>query len=245
MTAAMTPSSLQSGIAIWRQIAETLSGEISAGAWPPGAKLPTEAELARRFGVNRHTLRRAVADLADRGLVRVEQGRGTFVAEDVVEYAVGERPRFAETLNSQHRAPGGRLLRAIRLPADERVALALKVRRGTTVVLIERLGEADGKPLSISNHYFPASRFPGLISYYGEEGSITRSLARCGLADYLRLQTRVRARRATAEEIRMLQVPPHTPILETEAINVDPDGKRIEFGVSRFASSRIELLFES
>lgn len=241
----MTEPALQTGISIWRQIAETLSREIDAGVWPSGGRLPTEAELSRRFGVNRHTLRRAIADLADRGIVRVEQGRGTFVSEDVVEYAVGDRPRFAETLNSQRRAPGGRLLRALRVPADERIATALKLRRGTAVILIERLGDADGRPISISSHYFPASRFPGLISYYGEEGSITRSLARCGLRDYLRLTTRVRARRATAEELRMLQMSAHTPILETEAINIDPDGKRIEFGISRFASGRIELLFES
>jgi GntR family phosphonate transport system transcriptional regulator len=241
----MTSVDTRSGVAVWRQISETLAGEIAGGVWPAGARLPTESALAQRFGVNRHTLRRAMAELAERGLVRVEQGRGTFVAEDVVEYAVGERPRFAETLNSQRRAPGGRLLRALRLPADERVAKALKLRKGTAVVLIERLGDADGRPISISSHYFPAARFPGLISWYEREKSITRSLARCGLDDYLRLSTRVRARRATAEEARMLSLPAHTPVIETEAINGDPDGRRIEFGISRFASNRIELLFES
>ena len=241
----MTPIDTQAGVAIWRQISETVAGEIAAGVWSAGARLPTEAALAQRFGVNRHTLRRAMAELAERGLVRVEQGRGTFVAEDVVEYAVGERPRFAETLNSQRRAPGGRLLRALRLPADDRVAEGLKIRKGAAVVLIERLGDADGRPISISSHFFPAARFPGLVSWYEQEKSITRALARCGLDDYLRLTTRVRARRATAEEARMLQLPANTPVLETEAINVDPDGKRIEFGISRFASNRIELLFES
>ena len=241
----MTPIDTQAGVAIWRQISETVAGEIAAGVWPAGGRLPTEAALAQRFGVNRHTLRRAMAELAERGLVRVEQGRGTFVAEDVVEYAVGDRPRFAETLNSQRRAPGGRLLRALRLPADERVCEGLKVRKGASVVLIERLGDADGRPISISSHYFPAARFPGLISWYEQEKSITRALAHCGLDDYLRLTTRVRARRATAEEARMLQLPANTPVLETEAINVDPDGKRIEFGISRFASNRIELLFDS
>ena len=241
----MTPIDTQAGVAIWRQISETVAGEIAAGVWSAGARLPTEAALAQRFGVNRHTLRRAMAELAERGLVRVEQGRGTFVAEDVVEYAVGERPRFAETLNSQRRAPGGRLLRALRLPADDRVAEGLKIRKGPAVVLIERLGDADGRPISISSHFFPAARFPGLVSWYEQEKSITRSLARCGLDDYLRLTTRVRARRATAEEARMLQLPANTPVLETEAINVDPEGKRIEFGISRFASNRIELMFES
>ena len=236
---------MQTGIAVWRQIAETLAGDIAGGAFGPGEKMPTEAALAQRFAVNRHTVRRAIADLVDRGMVRVEQGRGTFVAEDVVEYAVGDRPRFAEIISSQRRAPGGRLLRAQRLPADEQVAAALRIKRGTPVHMIERLGEVDDRPISISSHYFPAKRFPGLIHYYQEEQSITRSLARCGLSDYLRLTTRVRARRASAEELRTLQLTPNTPVLETEAINTDTDGKRIEFGISRFAANRIELIFDS
>jgi len=62
--------------ALWSAIAATLTAEISAGHYRPGDKLPTEAALAARFGVNRHTVRHALADLADRGLVRSRRGRG-------------------------------------------------------------------------------------------------------------------------------------------------------------------------
>ena len=71
----------RSGLPIWRQIADTISSEISTSVYAPGQKLPTESELATRFGVNRHTVRRAVASLQDVGLLRVEQGRGTFVSD--------------------------------------------------------------------------------------------------------------------------------------------------------------------
>ena len=169
------------GVAIWKQIAETLEKDISAGGFKPGEKMPTEAILSERFRVNRHTVRRAIGDLTARGLVRVEQGRGTFVAEDVVEFVVGERTRFTELLV---------------LPADETVADNLKIRRGTKVIMIERLGEADGRPISVGCHYFPAKRFPRLIEYLKDENSITRALARSGVPDYVRLSTRVRARPA-------------------------------------------------
>ena len=194
--------------------------------------MPTEAELAKRFGVNRHTVRRAVADLADRGLVRVEQGRGTFVTEDIVEFVVGERTRFMELLAAQKRAPGTRLLRAIELPADALVADNLGIRNGTRVIMIERLGEADGRPVSIGSHYFPARRMRGLIGHFEEERSITRALARIGIEDYVRLSTRVRSRRASSEEARLLKISPATPVLETFSVNCDTAGKRIEFGVS-------------
>ena len=106
------------GVAIWKQIAETLEKDISAGGFKPGEKMPTEAILSERFRVNRHTVRRAIGDLTARGLVRVEQGRGTFVAEDVVEFVVGESTRFTELLVSQRRTPGGHLLRALVLQRE-------------------------------------------------------------------------------------------------------------------------------
>ena len=62
------------GMALWRTIETTLAAEIAAGLFKPGDRLPTEAELSRRFAVNRHTLRRAMAALADAGKVRIEQG---------------------------------------------------------------------------------------------------------------------------------------------------------------------------
>ena len=233
------------GVAVWRQISQTLHRDISSGGYQPGEKMPTEAMLSKRFGVNRHTVRRAISDLVDRGLVRVEQGRGTFVAEDVVEFVVGERTRFTELMSAQQRTPGTRLIRAMELPAEEMVADNLKLRAGTKVVLIERLGEADGRPISIGSHYFPSRRLPGLIAAFEERRSITRALADIGISDYLRLSTRVRSRRATAEEAQLIKVSPATPVLETLAVNCDTDGRRIEFGVSRFASNRVELRFDT
>ena len=233
------------GVAVWRQISQTLHSDISSGGYQPGEKMPTEVMLSRRFGVNRHTVRRAISDLVDQGLVRVEQGRGTFVAEDVVEFVVGERTRFTELMTTQQRTPGTRLIRAIELPAEEMIAVNLKLRIGTKVVLIERLGEADGRAISIGSHYFPARRVPGLIAAFEERSSITTALSDIGISDYVRLSTRVRSRQATSEEAKLLKISLATPVLETLSINCDSNGKRIEFGVSRFASNRVELRFDT
>ena len=84
-----------SGVAVWRQIAQQLENGLRAGGIAAGTKLPTEIELAARFTVNRHTVRRAIADLAARGLVRVEQGRGTFLQDLVVDYPLRRRTSFS------------------------------------------------------------------------------------------------------------------------------------------------------
>lgn len=121
------------GVALWRQITQQMEREISGGQYGPGARLPTEAELAERFAVNRHTVRRAMEELEGRGLVRIEQGRGSFVAEDVVDYRLGPRTRFSEIIRRQNREPGGRVLRVEEVPAEATIADLLGIDRKSVV----------------------------------------------------------------------------------------------------------------
>src|SRR5271156_6672359 len=123
----------QVGLTLWRQIAEALRQEIGGPEYPPGARLPTEAELSARFAVNRHTVRRALEELSHGGLIRVEQGRGTFVAEDVLDYTVGTRTRFAEWIHRHNKDPSGRVLQRREIAADQTIAAALAIRPGARV----------------------------------------------------------------------------------------------------------------
>jgi GntR family phosphonate transport system transcriptional regulator len=242
----MTDPSLDrgSGMTLWLQIAARLEGEILGGTWKPGEQLPTEHALAGQFAVNRHTARRAIASLAEQGLVRIEQGRGTFVNEGVIDYRLGKRTRFSENLSAQKREASGRLLRAEELPAAQAVASALNLRKRTPVIMIERLGEADHRPINVSSHYFPKARFPNLAEYYAETGSITQALARSGITDYMRKSTKVTARAARAADARLLGQPTSRPILMTESINVDAAGTPIEYSVGRWASDRVQMVVE-
>src|SRR5271166_3129173 len=153
----------QDGVALWRQIATTLQERIGAGTYPPGKQLPSEGELSRRFAVNRHTVRRALEELSRGGLIRIEQGRGSFVAEDVIDYAVQPRTRFSEWIRRHNKEPSGRVLRLAEMAAHAHVATGLGIRTGAKVVVMERLGLADDRPVCLGSHYFPAARFCGLL----------------------------------------------------------------------------------
>jgi GntR family phosphonate transport system transcriptional regulator len=233
------------GVALWRQIQQAMEAEISGGGLQPGARLPTEAELSARFAVNRHTVRRAMEELEGRGLVRIEQGRGSFVAEDVLDYRLGPRTRFSENIRRQNRDPEGRILRVAEIQADAVLAEALGVRRGRAVILAERLALANGRPIVIGAHHFPAARFARIPALLAENASITAALAACGVPDYRRRVTRVTARLPTPEEAELLQQSRSRPVLVTEAVNTDPDGAVVDVTFARYAAGRVQLVVES
>jgi len=229
---------------IWQQIATTLRAEIAAGTPPPGGRLPSEAALAARFAVNRHTVRRALDALAREGLIQIAQGRGSFVAEDVLDYAIGPRTRFSEWIRRHNREPGGQVLRLIELPAEASVARGLGVAEGGPVILLERLGLADGRPVSLTTHHFPAALGPGLLDALRDWPGISAALAAIGIADYRRQVSRVTARAPTAEEAALLRIPRSRPLLVAENVNVDAAGRVVEFGLARYPTPRVQLVFE-
>src|SRR6187399_2465806 len=91
----------RSGVALWRQIADRIRIDIAAGVFGE-SRLPPETELSLRFGVNRHTVRAAIAALIQEGVLRAEQGRGTFIErKQRLAYPIGVRTRFSEGLQGQ------------------------------------------------------------------------------------------------------------------------------------------------
>ncbi len=233
------------GIAAWRQIADDIEADIAAGRLSAGTQLPTESQLALRFAVNRHTVRRGLADLARRGLVRATQGRGTFVEARPIPYPIGPRTRFSEIVSRAGREAGGRLLGAVTVSADPRVAAALGIEAGTPVIRLDTLRSADGTPISLGSGYFPLPRFERFGDAYLAYGSITRALASRGVADYRRLETRISARPAAGEEAASLDLAPGRLLLAVDSINVDADGTPIQFTHALFAADRTEIVVES
>ncbi len=237
MTAAPT-------VPLWRRIAHALTSEIGPGGLQPGARLPTEAQLSARFDVNRHTVRRAIEQMARAGLVRVEQGRGCFVADDVIEYPVRTRTRFNEWIRRQNREPTGQVLHVREQAASIQVSAGLGVERGSRVALFERLGLADGVPVSLASHWFSIPGLPGIFDALRTAPTITAALQSVGVDDYVRQSTKVSARLPSSVEANLLQVGRSRPLLVCENTNVDAAGQVVEFGIARYPSTRVQVVFE-
>jgi GntR family phosphonate transport system transcriptional regulator len=246
----MTPPSADdvargSGVALWKQIAERIEAEIVEGRLSPGARLPTEAELAERFGVNRHTLRRALATLTDQGLIEATPGRGTFVREPPLRYPIGPRTRFSEIVSAEGREPGGRVTGSRIEPATPDVAAALRIAPGDDVLRIEMVRDADGVPITVGSHWYVAERCRDLDLIAAATGSVTRALETIGLGDYRRMETRITARLADEEERRHLALAPGRTVIVVEAINGDAQRRPIQFSRARFSADRVQLVVKS
>jgi GntR family phosphonate transport system transcriptional regulator len=235
----------RTGIALWRQVADQIRQTVLTGL-AANERLPAEAELATRFGVNRHTVRSAIAALEKEGLLRAEQGRGTFLNDRKrLRYPIGRRTRFSSGLEDQAQTRSGKLLSSEILPAPPHVAAALSLPAGAPVIQLSTLSAADGVPVSAATSWFDASRFPKIAELYAETGSITASLARLGVDDYTRKTTAVEARHASSEDLDLLALSPGAIVLLTRAIDIDPDGRTVLYGESRFAADRVELLIDN
>jgi GntR family phosphonate transport system transcriptional regulator len=233
------------GVAVWRQIEQVLASEIAASGFGESGRLPSESELAKRFGVNRHTVRRAMLGLAAQGLVSVEQGRGTFVQPGAIDYTIGRRTRFTENLREQGHLARGTVLSTASMKAEPKVAKALGLRTGTLVYRTESLHAADGVPLTYAYAWYPAARFSGLPETLERTGgAFSEALAEYGVADYSRRWSRIGSTLPDAEVARRLNINRQQPVLWVENVDVDIEGLPIKYGITHFAADRVQLYVE-
>jgi len=233
------------GVTLWRRVADELERAIAIGSFKPGTKLPGELDLAERFDVNRHTVRRAIAALTERGLVRAERGSGTFVEAQRLAYPIRTRTRFSEIVGATGRAVGGRPIASATEEAEADIAKRLKLKAGTPVVRVELLRHADKIPICAATSWLPAQRFPDAAEVYAKTRSMTKTLAHFGVPDYARQSTRVTAGIVDQTDALRLEIAAGRPILVVDSVDADSDGRPVLTTHARFASDRIELVIET
>jgi GntR family phosphonate transport system transcriptional regulator len=236
----------QTGVALWRQIADRIREAITRGAYDETGMVPPETALAEQFGVNRHTVRSALAALAQEGIVRAVQGRGTLIERrERLNFPISKRTRFTTGISGQARETRGFLLAAAEESADAEVARWLKMRVGDTVIRLETTREADKRPVSRATSWFPAGRFGDIAETYRKTESITKAFALLGLQDYVRATTEITAAHADAGDIADLELTPGAILLITKAMNTDLDGVPVQYSITRFAADRVQFTIEN
>ena len=241
----MSMQDAASGVALWRQVADGIERGIANGTFVPGEKLPGETEIADTYRVNRHTVRRALATLAERGLVRAERGSGTYVEAQRLAYPLRSRTRFSEIVGAGGQEPRGQLIEASDDIATRELARELGLKTGAPLIRIEALRSADRTPISVSTAWLCAARFAGAGDVFANVRSMTKLLAHYGIRDYRRASTRITAAIADATDAARLDLALGRPVLVVDATDVDIQGKPIVTKRARFAAERVEFLVEN
>ncbi len=236
----------QNGVALWRQIADRIRTAIAGGDYDDTGKVPPEVVLAAQFGVNRHTVRSALAALAQEGIVQAVQGRGTLILrKERLNFPISRRTRFSQGIGDQAREKEGILLASSDEAATVDLAARLKLPVGARLIRLETLRKADRRPVSRATTWFPADRFAGIADAYQDSGSITAAFAAVGLPDYVRASTEITAVHADNDDLSSLELSPGAIVLVTRALNVDPDGVPVQYAVSRFPADAVQFTIEN
>ena len=228
----------------WSDIHDALQLEIEDGVLEPGARLPTEPELAALYDAGRHSVRRAIMELAKRGKVSIEQGRGTFVLPTPkIEYVIGRRTRLRRNLSAKGIEVSGEALGSETLPATDKVAESLGLAVGAPVIATRRLTRADGVPVSFGALHHDPARFADFPERRASLGSVTATYATYGIEDYLRGSTAVHSRPCTPDEARLLRQHKDLPVMVVRAIDILPDGTPIAFSEVIWSAARVRFTF--
>jgi len=241
----MTMQDAASGVALWRQVADGIERDIADGSFAAGERLPGEMEIAGIYRVNRHTVRRALATLAERGLVRAERGSGTYVEAPRLAYPLRSRTRFSEIVGAGGREPQGQLIGASQEVATRELARQLGLKAGEPLIRIEALRLADRTPICVGTTWLAAERFPEAGRVYESVRSMTKVLTHYGVRDYRRASTHVTAAIVDATDAARLDLALGRPVLVVDSTDVDADGRPLLTTRARFAAERVEFVVEN
>ncbi|MFP4609566.1 MAG: phosphonate metabolism transcriptional regulator PhnF [Thiohalophilus sp.] len=225
---------------LYRQIRDELLKDIRE-LYQPGDTLPSETELAQRFGVNRHTLRRAVDELVADGLVERYHGKGVFILEPAINYVIGSKTRFTETLANLGHTTDSRVLRKQVMPARRGVASRLQIEEGVQVIFIETLRQVEDSPFCIISHFIPLHTCPAIMSLYNS-GSLHEFLKYNYGIELKRSESTISAVLPEADDARLLNMSRQSPVLRVKSLNLELNSDRpVEYAITRFRGDAAQL----
>lgn len=227
------------------RLKEAIREEIAS--WDPGAPIPSEAELCELHHVSRTTVRKAIDDLANEGLLYRIQGKGTYVAatrvrERFVQFTAG----FYEDMMARDIPFKTDVLEQSVVAAAKEIAGSLRLAVADRVLKIKRLRFVNDRPVLLSDSYVPLQLFPGIEGQDLTDASLYATLRERYGAQIAHGMRYVSVSTSTKEQGRHLRTPVGSPLLVISGVMYDTVGRPIETGTAwlrgDFAEVEIEVV---
>src|SRR5207244_8110288 len=212
------------------QLKEVLRQQIRAGHLAPHTAIPSEPELVARYRVSRATVRQALTELVNEGLLYRQHGKGTFVCEPRVQQTLSELTSLTEELKRRGKRPGGVLLINELVRGSEAIRQRLRLTVEEQMVRLERLRSADGVLIAYEIDYLPYPQAAGVYQRAKEvaEGSLYQLMASEGLHPYIVEQT-LKVNVAAPREAELLRISSNEPGVRLTSTTFDETGAPIEY----------------
>lgn len=226
---------------LYAQLIDRFRQMIESGELAPGDRFPAELDLAEQYGVARITVRRAINELVQDGLLVRRQGKGSFVATPKIERELVNVASFTARMQAKGIHPGSKVLDVQVISATKKLATQLLVPEGAPIVEIQRLRYANEEPTALETSYLSLDRCPGINEV---------DFNCCSLYQVLEKKYAMRpdhSRRtlemafATNKESRLLQISAGAPLFLMQAVVSTADGTVMEYAKLLFRGDRFRF----
>ncbi|SCM77664.1 putative Uncharacterized HTH-type transcriptional regulator YurK [uncultured Pleomorphomonas sp.] len=229
---------------LYLQLKNNLTEAIRSGRYAPGEPVPTETQLCEQYAVSRITVRRAISELQEEGLLEKRHGKGTFVSFRRMETSLVDLAGFSETYSLQGYKVSKVLLGVAEGAADGALAQKLAIQRGAPILTIRRLIMAADAPMTIEISDFPLALFPDLATEIVGASSIYRLLKTRYGREVRHARRVINVRLAGAEERERLNCRSGEPLFEVEKTVFDAAGTPLQRSLLLTPSNRVNLVIQ-
>ena len=237
MESLVNPNSV---VPMYKQILKILSERIAQGVWGPGDKLPPESALMEQFGVSRITVRAAIEELTDSGVLVRSKGKGTFVASPKSTYKANDIIGFTKSCRLAGKTPTTKLIKAEWIYPTQADMEFLNIPEDRQIIYTERLRFVDNHPTLIEvNHCSPELSF---LFDENLEGSLFEILEKHGIS----IENRHRSLEicyATKNEANLLNVEKNKPLILFRDEQFDQSGKPLYLSKQVYNTEHMKFYF--
>ena len=231
-------------IPLHHQVFRDLTAALDGNEWKPGERMPTERDLAERYGCSLITVRHALGELVREGSIERTRGRGTFVLQPRIARDIAGSMSFAEEMKRRGLDPATRVITGRIEPAGAVVAGILGIETDAPVAYLERLRLGGGEPLILEQARLPAERFPGLLAIDFEHRSLYDILADRYSTRVVRARESVEPVSLHVREAKLLGVSTRSLALQIDGVAFAADGSPVESARSFVRGDRTRYYLE-
>ena len=231
-------------IPLHHQVFRDLKSALDAREWRPGDRMPTERELAERYGCSLITIRHALSELVREGRIERTRGRGTYVLQPRIDRDIAGAMSFSEEMQRRGLDPATRVVTARIEPAGDAIAGSLGIAADAPVVYLERVRLGGGEPLLLEQARLPAERFPGLLAFDFERRSLYDILSERYMTRIVRAREAVEPVVLRRREAELLDLPSRSLALQIDGVAFAADGSAVEAARSFVRGDRTRYYLE-